>query len=630
MPSHLALFDRCSKASRWLQTVLVGGLVFCGAHAYAALRVDALALPLASHTAETKQAPTRFSGSVTVVELTEMSQAKAALQDEAGARQIGVARDVAQLATASQTAVALRWVPLPNSGHVAALQVKVAGAWGARLGVRWHALPAAAVVRLYTGVQGGLVQEITGAALLERLPIDEADGVRTWWTPDTGPAPVLELVLPPEVDVSELALSIPQLSEIVVPPAQLIAEASAEMGSLKRSSNTCQQDVNCQDSLLELRNSVIRMVYVSAAKTFQCTGTLVNNVRQDKAAYVLTSAHCAKDQAIASTLQTSWFYYSQSCNSEQLYAGNAERYNGARWLASSLANDMTLLELMDTPPDGAVFAGWDAAAQSSGVVVSAIHHPRGDFLKFNRGVLRENASCSVDYEYRVLNCSPGAQPDGGFYRIELSTGSIEGGSSGSALFVDGRIVGTLTGGDSFCPAKGAKVVYGRLDQALHSAFSPWLGEQLVNDSIRLPVYQFYIPQSGASFYTISPQERDSVIASLAGFVNYVGIAFDAAAEQAPGTVAVHRFFNPQVVAHFYTASAAESEYVKLAYPQLHYDGIVWWAPAQPLDGAKAVYRFYQLSTGSHRYTADEAQRDTWRSNADYLYDGLAYYVWAAP
>ena len=631
MPSRFAWARRFGLMGHWWFVIGWACVALHVSNADAVVRVDALRMPPLGDTASAKNSATRSAAQVAVVALAESNPAKTALQDEAGVRQIGIARSVEPLASADQTKGLLRWTPLPTGGHAAALQLQVPGAWGARLGVRFHALPAAAVFRLYAGEHGAMVHEVTGAALLERLRPDPASGDRTWWTPDIGPAPVLEMLLPPGVGVDALGMSIPQLSEIVVPPADLVADAQvAGQALLKQQSNNCQQDVNCQSTLLELRDAVVRMVYVNAAKTFQCTGTLLNNARQDRTPYVLTVAHCAKDQATASTLQTSWFYYTQSCSSTQVFTGHAERYGGARWLASSLVNDMTLLELRDTPPAGALFAGWDATPQPVGQAVSAIHHPRGDFQKFNRGVLKENAACSVDYQNHVLLCEDAAQEEGRFYRIALSTGSIEPGSSGSAMFVNGRVAGTLTGGDAWCPSTGAQVVYGRLDQALQSTFHPWLGLVAPGSVVKLPVFQFRILQSGAVFYTISAQERDEVITALAGFVEYEGVAFGAAAEPYAQGVAVHRFFNPQVVAHFYTAGEAESQYVQATYPQLRYEGVAWWSPAQLEEGAQSVYRFYRYSTQSHRYTLDAAQRDTWSSDVDYAYEGLAYYVWAAP
>ena len=263
MSTRNSLAKPCRQA--WLALLL--GL--CMSQVFAAIRVDALSTQPSVKTSLTHKVLARLATPVTTISLPANDQSKAGLQDQGGARQIGVSRTVEALGSTRQTADFLRWVRLPNGGHAAALQIKADGAWGARLGVRWHALPAQAVLRLYAGGQGTAIQEVTGAALLERLPVDQTDGARVWWTPDVGPEPVLELLLPPNVDIRAVGLAIPKISEIVVSPVQL-AVSAADVQTLKQQSNACQQDVNCQSDLLDMRNSVIRMVYVSAEKTYQC------------------------------------------------------------------------------------------------------------------------------------------------------------------------------------------------------------------------------------------------------------------------------------------------------------------------------------------------------------------------
>ncbi|MBB6578425.1 hypothetical protein HNP33_002507 [Comamonas odontotermitis] len=595
--------------------------------AQAVLQVDALRMEPKERAGELRQAAALVASQVSLVEMPSWDAAKAQLLESQGARQIGVGRPLASLQTPEQMRNLLEWHGLPNGGRAAALQWAPDGAFGLRLGVVFAALPEAAVFRMYASQQAAASYEVTGAALLERLPPDPATGARTWWTPDLGPTPVLEILLPATVADAQLAMAVPWVSQVVMPPTPL-----AQAEPAKRLSNDCQQDVNCQAALLDQRDAVMRMVYVSETNTFQCTGTLVNNPKQDQTPYVLTAAHCARDQATASTLQTMWFYYSQSCNSENLSANYAERYGGARWLATSFGNDMTLLQLNDAPPPGALFAGWDASAVPMATAAAGLHHPHGDLLMISKGRIQEQASCYLDYtsSRASLSCDPGAAEDGGFYRLAVDSGGIEGGSSGSALFVNGRVVGTLTGGDNWCPAKG--VVYGRLDQAVASTFSPWLGNAsfALDSSAAAPVYRFHIPKSGADFFTISAQERDAVIAGLPGTINYEGIAFYASEQQRPRMLAVYRYFNPDVVAHFYTTSEAERQFVRQYHPSWQEDGIAWWVPAQGGDGAVPMYRSYQYGTGAHHYTADPAVRDTWLGNPDLLYDGLAYYVWAAP
>ena len=158
----------------------------------------------------------------------------------------------------------------------------------------------------------------------------------------------------------------------------------------------------------------------------------------------------------------------------QLFAGHAERYSAARWLASSIPNDMTLLQLDEAPSAGALFAGWDASVLPLGAEVAGLHHPRGDLMMFSSGKLQDEASCTVDYVGRTLDCAPQSQPDGGFYRVLWSQGTTEGGSSGSGLFRNERLIGTLYGGISSCMADSARARYGRFDQVFNDRIWRWL------------------------------------------------------------------------------------------------------------------------------------------------------------
>ena len=630
----------CRIVSRWEAALschglrLVSALVIAGAcgGAQASWQVDARRMPASPGTALTKQATALSAPAVVPVVLPPWQGSKALAPDEGGVRQTGVARALDAMDSDDKVTHLLQWKALPSGQKVAALQWVAADAYGLRLGLEFSALPAMAVFRLYASPEAAVSYEVTGAALLERLVADAQTGKRTWWTPDVGPAPVLEILLPAALPTSSLQWAMPQLSQIVVPPSasELLKLSDAAVPTEKRRPNACQGDVNCQDALLDQRDAVIRIFYVNQGRTFQCTGTLVNNPRQDLTPYVLTAAHCVGDQAAASTVQTSWFYYSQSCNSNQLFAGHTERFSAARWLASSSANDMTLLQLNEAPPAGALFAGWDATALPAGTPVAGLHHPHGDLMMLAAGTSEDDTACTVNDASSRLDCSAQTLSNGGFYHVRWSQGGIEGGSSGSALFVRGRLTATLTGGDIWCAAKDGRAVYGRLDQAFAS-FAAWLGAgAAVNSDLQLPVYRFQVLRSGGAFYTVSVQERDWVIAVLSDDVVFDGIAFYAAGHAHDRLVPVHRYFNPEVGAHFYTTSDAERQFVQTYHPRWNYDGIAWWSPAQPGDGVVPVYRAYQYVPGVHHYSMRIQARDAWLANAGLLYDGLAYYVWDAP
>jgi len=117
------------------------------------------------------------------------------------------------------------------------------------------------------------------------------------------------------------------------------------------------------------------------------------------------------------------------------------------------------------------------------------------------------------------------------------------------------------------------------------------------------VSRFYNVTTSTHFYTISPAERDHVIATYPQYV-YEGPVFAAYAQPAAGTAAVNRFYNTQTGAHFYTISTDEIAYIQLTYPQFVFEGPVYYAPPdEGADGRTALYRFYNNATGAHFYTA---------------------------
>lgn len=98
--------------------------------------------------------------------------------------------------------------------------------------------------------------------------------------------------------------------------------------------------------------------------------------------------------------------------------------------------------------------------------------------------------------------------------------------------------------------------------------------------------------------------------------------------KAAGLLYVHRFFNTETQAHFYTGSEAERGRVLANLPQFRYEGIAFEAMPTPAGGMSPVYRFYNLQTGVHFYTISDEERDFVETNLSSLlrYEGVAYYA----
>lgn len=180
--------------------------------------------------------------------------------------------------------------------------------------------------------------------------------------------------------------------------------------------------------------------------TALCSGAMINNVRMDKTPYVLSANHCVSD-----VNQTYKFYFNYQTNECGGTSGTSKRFaNGGKIIARSnesanpyTASDFLLLKITGyispTYSDSIVFAGWDRSGAAS--VGVGIHHPHGDWKK-------------ASFPSRVVNVTNGSYANKFFvvsWMNNPNKGVTEQGSSGSPLFnARHRIIGTLTGGSSYC------------------------------------------------------------------------------------------------------------------------------------------------------------------------------------
>ena len=210
---------------------------------------------------------------------------------------------------------------------------------------------------------------------------------------------------------------------------------------------------------------------------YLCSGAMVNNVRMDKTPYVLSADHC-----VAADDQTYKFYFNYQTSECGGTTGTSSRVaNGGVIVARSntsntySASDFLLLKITGnlgiSYRDSIFFAGWDrSGAYNAGV---GIHHPGGDWKKISF-VKSLTAPSSGSYANRFYVVSWMTNPN---------KGVTEQGSSGSPLFNNSSlIIGTLTGGSSFCYNPSGTDIYGRLSyhwlnnnaSADNRKLQPWL------------------------------------------------------------------------------------------------------------------------------------------------------------
>ena len=231
----------------------------------------------------------------------------------------------------------------------------------------------------------------------------------------------------------------------------------------------CHLDATCYPEWSSSAAGVARiLIETSEGGSRGCSGTLLNNRRQDLTPYFLTAAHCVGTEEEARSTTAFWFYQTQTCNGELPDFQSVPYTEGARLLSTTgfrelgdPEGDMTLLRLEGDLPDGVWFQGWDADPQPLGAQVTGIHHPRSDWGFFKRisfgQIIPDPASRISDAVYAFTS---------------YTQGYTEGGSSGSALFSSpGTVVGALSFGRGEAAEKENACRTGRRTLAGYTHFS---------------------------------------------------------------------------------------------------------------------------------------------------------------
>jgi hypothetical protein len=202
-------------------------------------------------------------------------------------------------------------------------------------------------------------------------------------------------------------------------------------------------NINCQEGKdLQLpKHAVCKITFKSNGNSYLCSGSLINNTRQDGTPYFLTASHCLNDSAEAATLVAYFNFENEGCNGEQLVP---KTLSGATLLSTGQPSDYTLMLLNNDPLPGyqPYFAGWDATGLTV-QGVSSIHHPFGQTkkLSIDNDLIESN---TVPIQWNNENISPISS----HWQVNFDVGLTAGGSSGGPLFNDQKqIIGQLHGGD---------------------------------------------------------------------------------------------------------------------------------------------------------------------------------------
>jgi PKD repeat protein len=262
-------------------------------------------------------------------------------------------------------------------------------------------------------------------------------------------------------------------------------------------SDPCQVNVNCTpvgNEWQDEKRGVARVLVVEGNSQGWCTGSLVNNTAQNCKPYFLTALHCGLNST--ATNMNNWrFYfryeaptcvnptsaptnYFQGCF-KIADSGDGGGSSGSDFLLVQLgtaANEATTITTLKSSTHNVYWNGWDAnnTTSNSG---SSIHHPAGDIKKIST------------YSSNLVSTQWGTA-SGSHWRVVWTAnanghGVTEGGSSGSPIFRgstgNSLIMGTLTGGSSYCTQLSAPDLYGKMSYhwtsngtADNRRLRPWL------------------------------------------------------------------------------------------------------------------------------------------------------------
>jgi len=242
----------------------------------------------------------------------------------------------------------------------------------------------------------------------------------------------------------------------------------AEEGSVNKSAGTCEVNVICSpegDNWQDEKKGVCKIDIKNGSNWFNCTGSLVNNTSQDCTPYVLLADHCHyyNGSYSSSSDYNSWifyFHYEASTCSGTSSSGTLTK-TGCTLKAHDTygsnddGSDFCLVQINSAISSSynVYYNGWDRnnTASSSGV---GIHHPDGDIMKIST------------YTTALSSVNVGGTGTHWLVYWAATTnghGVTEGGSSGSPIFNStGKIVGTLTGGTSYCTSPNSPDYYGKV------------------------------------------------------------------------------------------------------------------------------------------------------------------------
>ena len=219
---------------------------------------------------------------------------------------------------------------------------------------------------------------------------------------------------------------------------------------------SCHPNIICFPNLFNVGRGVVGIVINGISF---CTGVLVNNTTEDGTPFLMTATHCLNDDfrfrpghfqsyTVSANRIVVFFNYDSPVCSRDIRGPLQMSLASSDSVLITESHDISLLRLKDDIPREfqPYFLGWNLSV-SPPSPFHGIHHPSGGMKKV--ATSSNNVSLSTWGQWWG---APNAH-----WTVRWSEASTEGGSSGSPILDrNNRIIGTLTGGTSYCnPVRGA-------------------------------------------------------------------------------------------------------------------------------------------------------------------------------
>lgn len=242
---------------------------------------------------------------------------------------------------------------------------------------------------------------------------------------------------------------------------------------------------------------------IIVANSGYCTGTLINNPKEDGKPYFLTANHCLPGFGDISNWSVGFKYY--SCTGAT--ADIPTIIDGATLVANNFETDFALIELSTTPTlaSNVYYSGWDRSDIVPSNDTYGVHHPNGAPMKISTN---SNPLAKTTYQEQAFGEI--------VWGLDWEEGTTEGGSSGSGLFsANGSLVGTLVGGAASCGNPTGKDYYGRIAIGFNNSpangnLQPWLNPGY-NTNTTIDGYNPNIAKTGFDLFVSEISNIDPII-----------------------------------------------------------------------------------------------------------------------